>query len=219
MLLKVCGLEFSYEKSKPILNGVSLELGATAAIGITGANGSGKTTFFRCLTGLEKTANGHIEFCGKVLRGGEDYAEARRQIGFALQNADNQIIFPTVMEDVMFGPLNLGLDGEEADKRAHYWLERLGIGDFGGKITANLSGGEKKLVALAGILAMRPKLLLLDEPLNELDSDARKRLVTILNELECAKIVASHESGIFESLGCERLRLENGALFPDTRRA
>lgn len=210
-LLELRGLSFAYPGGNLVLSGVSLNMKPGEVLGLSGVNGSGKSTLFRCITGLEK-ASGEIIFLGKNIASEKDFSFARRHIGFVLQNSDNQIVFPTVLEDVMFGPMNLGLPQKEAHHRAHHWLTALGIGDYGQRIVSNLSGGEKKLVALAGILAMEPELILLDEPMNELDANARKRFMLLLAENPAAKIIASHETHIFSDLGCDVIRLESGIL-------
>lgn len=210
-LLELHQIAFAYPEGPPVLSTVSLSLGAGEVLGLSGANGSGKTTLFRCVTGLEKP-QGEIFFLGKKIAAERDFLFLRQHVGFVLQNPDNQIVFPTVLEDVMFGPLNLGLSQKEAHDRAHHWLAKLGIEKYAPRIVSNLSGGEKKLTALAGILAMEPDLLLLDEPLNELDANARLRLLDALRENVAAKIIASHDNCIFRELGCQVARLEAGIL-------
>lgn len=215
LLLELRNLSFAYPGGLPVLSEVNLRVRAGETLGLAGTNGSGKTTLFRCITRLE-TPGGEIIFQGKKISGEQDFFFLRSHVGFVLQNSDNQIVFPTVLEDVLFGPLNLGLPQNEAHELAHHWLGELGIGNYGGRIVSNLSGGEKKLVALAGILAMRPILLLLDEPLNELDENARKRLLDVLRKNAAAKIIASHEHSIFRELDCEVMRLEEGTLIGAT---
>lgn len=211
-MLELKGISFAYKHGSPILTGLDLSLKKNGRIGLSGPNGSGKTTLFRCITGLEDKVSGTIQFLSRIISKKKDFEFVRRHTGFVLQNAENQTVFPTVLEDVMFGPLNLGLNREKAHETAHYWLEKLKIEHLSSRIIASLSGGEKKLVALAGILAMRPQLLLLDEPWNELDANARERVCAILRSLDCAQIIASHEAAIFEVLNCPVYHLEAGKL-------
>ncbi|MDD4650203.1 MAG: ABC transporter ATP-binding protein, partial [Desulfoplanes sp.] len=136
---------------------------------------------------------GSIEILGKRVRNEQDFVRARREIGFLFQNADDQLFCPTVLEDVAFGPLNLGYTPEEAQSIALSTLERLGLKGFENRITHKLSGGEKKLVSLATILSMSPKILLLDEPTTGLDESTRERIIGVLHDLDVSMIVVSHE--------------------------
>ena len=147
-----------------VLQDVSFALAPGQRIGLYGPNGSGKTTLFRCITGLVRPSKGLVRFHGKALHDEKGFHALRCKVGFVLQHADDQLFFPTVLEDVAFGPLNLGLSAAEAGEQARATLQRLGLSCFEQRLTHHLSGGEKKLVALATVLAMDPEALLLDEP-------------------------------------------------------
>ena len=177
----------------PVLEEVNLALLPGEHIGLYGPNGCGKTTLLRCITGLHRARRGIVRFHGRILQREEDYHALRCAVGFVLQQAEDQLFFPTVLEDVAFGPLNLGLSPREARERALETLAALGLEGFEKRQTHRLSGGEKKLVALAGVLAMRPEALLLDEPTNTLDAAARQRLTDILAALPTARITISHD--------------------------
>lgn len=210
-ILELKELAFAYHK-REVLRDINLQIAAGEAIGLQGPNGSGKTTLFRCVTGLEQIKSGAIIFAGKKISTKKDFQNLRREVGFSLQNAEDQLIFPTVAEDVCFGPLNLGLSQKEAEQRAGETLQSLGLVEYGQRLTHELSGGQQKLVALAGVLAMRPKLLLLDEPFNGLDQMASERVASLLASLDCAKILVSHDHKAVFRL-CRRFyRLENGTL-------
>ena len=129
-----------------------------------GPNGSGKTTLFHIIMGLLTPSSGTIEFFGKPVKTEKDFRKVYKKVGLLFQDADDQLFSPTVLEDVAFGPLNLGKSKLEARNIAQNTLERLGIAHFENRVTHKLSGGEKRLVALATVLSMEPELLLLDEP-------------------------------------------------------
>lgn len=204
---------FAYNSSqKPVLQDVSLNLFPGQSLGLVGPNGSGKTTLFRCVTGLSRPQKGSIWHGDRQMLGEKDFVKMRRDTGFVLQEADDQLFFPVVLEDTMFGPLNMGLARREAEEAAKEALQALGIENLAHRMTRELSGGEKKLAAIAAILAMRPKALLLDEPLNGLDAKAKTRLENLLAVLPCAKIISAHDNAFLERLCQGRLRLNNGSL-------
>lgn len=206
-LLAIKELCFAWPGGRSVLNGASLRLWRGDCVNLAGANGSGKTTLFRCITGLLKPDRGQIALAGRICRAEKDFQHLRRKVGLCLQNAEDQIIFPTVMEDICFGPLNLGMDEPQARKMAEHCLNDLGISHLALRSTAGLSGGETRLVALAGVLAMRPEILLLDEPLNGLDQNACQRLARVLASLPCAKIIVEHASSAISPLAgiCQRV--------------
>lgn len=162
-------------------------------MGLIGPNGCGKTTLFFLMVGLVKAPQGHILFDDKRIENKEDLVALRQSIGFLFQNSEDQLFSPTVLEDVAFGPLNLGKSHDEARDIAVTTLNALGLAGFEERITHRLSGGEKKLVALATILAMKPRLLLLDEPTNNLDPATRDHLIEILHDLPQSQIIISHD--------------------------
>ena len=177
----------------PVLHNVNFALHEGEHAGLYGPNGCGKTTLFRCITGLVRPSAGEIVFMGRPCTGETDFVRLRQQVGFALQQADDQLFFPSVLEDVAFGPLNLGLPQQDAHERALDCLEQLGVAAFAPRLVHQLSAGEKRLVALAGILAMQPRALLLDEPTTGLDPAATARLTEVLRSLPCARITVSHD--------------------------
>lgn len=214
-ILDIRHLSFSYPADggrRPALHDVSLTLFPGQRLGLYGPNGSGKTTLFRCITGLETPGTGEIRLHGTPVRTEKDFRALRRAVGYVLQNADDQLFFPTVLEDVAFGPLNLGLAPEEARARAGETLASLGLADYGPRLAHRLSGGEKTLVALATVLAMRPEALLLDEPTTGLDADARQRLIDVLGELPTARIVISHDWDFLERVAGEIRGMDKGRL-------
>ena len=192
-LIELQAVSFGYAGNAPILEKVDLTLGVNQRIGLIGANGSGKTTLFHLIMGLVKPTAGTIRFRGRPVSTEDEFKGLRREVGLLFQDADDQLFSPTVLEDIAFGPLNLGASIDEARRRARHTLDSLGLSHLEQRITHQLSGGEKKLVALATILVMEPVALLLDEPTNNLDPATRDRLIAILAGLDLAAIIISHD--------------------------
>ncbi|MFP7754131.1 energy-coupling factor ABC transporter ATP-binding protein [Thermodesulfobacteriota bacterium B35] len=186
-------------------------------MGLIGDNGSGKTTLFHIMVGLLAPDSGQVLFNGKVMESEEDFTLLRRQVGMLFQNADDQLFSPSVLEDIAFGPLNLGFRPEEAREIALTTLDRVGLAGYEDRITHHLSGGEKRLVALATVLAMEPEILLLDEPTNDLDNAARRRLLDILGSLDQSLILISHDWDFLSRLTSTFYALENGQLVRSNR--
>lgn len=191
-LIRLTGIEFGYVPGKPLFSDLNFTLDVGQRIGLTGANGRGKSTMLHLITGLLRPESGSIEAFGRVRRSPADFHEVRRQAGYLLQDSEDQLFCPTVLEDVMFGPLNFGLGREEARQVALDTLASLGCGGYAHRVTYKLSGGEKRLIALAAVLAMRPRVLLLDEPTSGLDAETEERLAGILEGLDQEIILISH---------------------------
>lgn len=211
-LLELRNISYSHPgHNAPLLDRISFHID-TDRIGLIGPNGCGKTTFFEIIMGLLKAETGEILLDGTVMENEKDFRSLRRKLGFLFQNSDDQLFSPTVLEDVAFGPLNLGMTPDKAREISVKTLENLGLFGFEDRITHKLSGGEKKLVALATILSMKPQLLLLDEPSNNLDPATRERLIEILRKLDLAHIIISHDLDFLAST-CSRLyTLHDGKL-------
>lgn len=192
-LIRLDDISFAYPGRVTVLDHADLTLREGERIGLMGPNGAGKTTLFHLIMGLLKPDSGRIEIFGQEVREEKDFESVRRQIGFLFQDADDQLFHPTVLEDVAFGPLNLGKSRDEAQAIALKTLENLGLEHFEDRITHRLSGGEKKLVALATVMAMEPKVLLLDEPTAGLDERTKERLTQLLKGLDLTYIIISHE--------------------------
>ena len=176
----------------PLFQDLNLEV-SNQRLGLIGPNGCGKTSLFQIMVGLLTPDSGELLLEGRTISKARDLRGLRRDVGLLFQSSDDQLFSPTVLEDVAFGPLNLGKSAAEAREIASTTLNNLGLAGFEERLTHRLSGGEKKLVALATILAMRPKLLLLDEPTNNLDPATRERLIQILGSLQQAHIIISHD--------------------------
>jgi cobalt/nickel transport system ATP-binding protein len=211
-LIDLENLSFSYNGRAPALKNVSFQLSGKEKVGLVGPNGSGKTTLFLLTMGLLRPSSGKIELFGKRMEREEDFKEVRQRIGLLFQDADDQLFCPTVLEDVAFGPLNQGKSGREAREIAIDTLNSLGLDGFEGRVTHKLSGGEKRLVSLATVLAMKPEILLLDEPTTGLDAETTRRLVSILENLELAYILISHDMDFIVKTTARVYAMVNGQL-------
>jgi cobalt/nickel transport system ATP-binding protein len=203
-LIEVRDLHFQYDDGTVALDGVNFRLFPGETVAVFGANGSGKTTFVLHLNGL-LAGDGDVRVCGMAVES-KNLARVRQKVGLVFQDSDNQLFMPTVIEDVAFGPLNLGLDRGEAQARAVDALEEVGMAHASGRAPYHLSAGEKKRVAIAGILAMRPEILVLDEPTTSLDPPGQRALLELLERLPQAKILVTHD------VECARV-LANRAVF------
>ena len=184
-LLLAEGLTYVYPGGVPALDRVDLSVERGRRLAILGPNGAGKTTLLLHLNGTLRPTSGRILLDGAPV--GWDRAALlawRRRVGLVLQDADDQLFAPTVFEDVSFGPLNLGLGRDETEARVRASLDALGIADLADRATHMLSFGQKKRAAIAGAIAMRPEILLLDEPTAGLDARSARRLLATLADLE-----------------------------------
>jgi len=199
-IIALKNVQFAYSGSSILFENLNFELYHGQQIGIEGPNGCGKTTLLRLITGLEKPRSGQLFFHGEAVTNASQLQELRRSIGYILQNSDDQLFSPTVLEEVAFGPLNLGMTKSQARDRAMETLESLGISKLSECLTYKLSGGEKKLVAIASVLSMRPEALLLDEPTIFLDESAQQRITDILCKQTIARIVISHDKAFLKAV-------------------
>lgn len=192
-LIQLQQVSFAYPSSDLLLNQAEVTLDYRQRIGLIGPNGSGKTTLLHIIMGLLRPIAGKLLFKGHEVSSKEEFRQVRRSIGLVFQDADDQLFSPTVLEDVAFGPLNLGASPQEALRVSQQTLADLGLTALTNRVTHQLSGGEKKLVSLATVLSMQPEAMLLDEPTNNLDSNIRTRLISILNRLEIGYMIISHD--------------------------
>ncbi len=209
-------VSYSYNPDRPVLRRCCFQLDADERVGLLGTNGSGKTTVLKMIVGLLKPDSGRVRIFGKLCRTERDFREVRRRVGFLFQDSDDQLFCPTVAEDVAFGPLNMGKSREEARQIVSRTLSLLGLPRFEDRITYKLSGGEKRLVALAAVLAMQPEVLLLDEPTAGLDDAAAQRVVDVLEELPQAMVIATHDPRLLDSPVNRLLRLSGGRLVAES---
>ncbi|MFA7437707.1 energy-coupling factor ABC transporter ATP-binding protein [Castellaniella sp.] len=197
---------------QPVLDHASLVLARGERLAIVGPNGAGKTTLLRTIIGLEQAAKGEIELFGEVCRREADFRRQRPRIGFLFQESDDQLFCPSVIEDVAFGPCNLGMANDAARQRATQTLAELGIAHLAERFAHRLSGGEKRLVCLAGLLAMRPDVLLLDEPTNGVDHENGERLRAALLAYGGAILLVSHDESFVTRIATRAMVLSSGVL-------
>lgn len=206
--LEVRALSFAYEDGTPALKGVDLEMEEGEKVAVIGPNGAGKSTLLHLVAGFRAPFQGSVRVMGKPLdeRSADD---VRRHIGLLFQDPDDQIFMPTVEEDVGFGPLNLGLDSVE--ERVSKALRSVSVEDLAKRKPHRLSHGMKKRVAIAGVLAMEPDLLLLDEPTAGLDPRSRSGLIGLLRDMRRTMLIATHD---LEAAGevADRVVLLNGSV-------
>ncbi len=212
--ISVAGLGFAYPDGTRALDGVSFEVGHGEAIAVVGANGAGKSTLLMHLNGLLTPSEGSVDIGGTpVTKGTLDVI--RRTVGMVFQDPDDQLFMPTVAEDVGFGPLNLGLPPEDVGRRVDEALARVGAAHLKERPPYHLSGGEKRVVAIATVLAMEPAILVMDEPSSGLDPRARRRVLGLLRSFAHTRIVATHDLDLAAEL-CERtIVMDRGRVVAD----
>lgn len=215
-MLEVRDLKYSYNKDYQALKGVSLKIERGQMVALLGKNGAGKSTLFLNLNGIYEPDEGKVFIDGEELKyDKKSLLKFRQKVGIVFQNPDDQIFAPTVEEDVAFGPLNLGLPMEEVQDRVEEALERVGMSGFEKKAPHHLSGGQKKRVAIAGILAMKPEIMVLDEPTAGLDPQGVTDLSILLNELNeegITIVISTHEVDLVPNYADKVFVLVDGLL-------
>lgn len=202
-IVEVINLRQIYSDGTVALDDVSFRITHGESVGIIGANGAGKSTLLHHLNGYLTATNGEVRI-GEIPVTKKTLPEIRRAVGMVFQDPDDQLFMPTVFDDVAFGPFNLGLPLREVEQRVKNALEQVGAGHLSTKPPYNLSGGEKKRVAIATVLSMNPSILVMDEPTNGLDPFARRQLIGILKNFEHTTIIASHDLDMVADI-CERV--------------
>ncbi|BBF92008.1 energy-coupling factor ABC transporter ATP-binding protein [Blastochloris tepida] len=214
LLLEAQGVVFGYPGQPAVLDGADLALWPGERVCLEGANGAGKSTLLQILVGLLMPRAGTVMAFGRERRVERDFHEVRRRAGLVFQDPDDQLFCPTVAEDIAFGPLNMGRSRAEVVDIVKRTLDELRLTDLSDRVTHKLSGGEKRLVTLAAVLAMAPDVLLLDEPTNALDEPTRERLTAILTDLPQAMIIVSHDPLFRRAVATRSVRLERGRIQP-----
>lgn len=209
-LIQARNLRHRYEDGTIALDGVDFDLVPGETVALLGRNGSGKTTFVLQLTGLLH-GDGEILICGERVTK-ESLGKIRSRVGMVFQDSDEQLFMPTVLEDVCFGPRNLGIEPGAATERAHRYLSEVGMLGAIHRAPYHLSAGEKRRVALAGVLAMEPEILILDEPTTFLDPPAQRDLVKTLRSLPQAKVLVTHDIPFARALATRAVFFEQGKI-------
>lgn len=192
-------ISYTSEK-KELFNDIDLNLGHEEKIAIIGSNGSGKSTLLKIIAGLIEPSDGYIEIFHNKIDSLKEFNKYRENIAYLPQDVTNHFLCPTVIEDVIFSLRARGISEEEALQKGVDILEKLHISHLKTRVIFDLSGGEQKIVALAGLLILEPKILLLDEPTNALDEESEKKIVKILNSIKKSMIIVSHHKSFIESL-------------------
>lgn len=196
LAVEVVNLTAGYHDMKePVLRGLSFSVPRDATMIVTGGNGSGKSTLLLALCGIIKSS-GEIRIFGEVLNE-KNIRRLRRLMGVMFEDPEDQLFCPTLYEDLAFGPLNLGLENDEVNRRVKDALEAVGLAGFECRSPHHMSLGEKRRAALASILTMKPLIYLLDEPTANLDKWHKARMLKIIRRLEGTKIIATHDEEMF----------------------
>lgn len=212
-MIEFKNVSFSYEAGTPVLSDLSFTIADGESVGLIGANGAGKSTIMKAMLGL-------LPVQGEVLIDGipvtkKTLPQIRQKLGFVLQNSDNQMFMPTVYEDMRFAPKNYGLDEAEIEARIDEVLERLHLTELKYRYNHKISGGEKRMAAIATILVMNPEALIMDEPTTALDPINRRTVIRAINELPQTKLIASHDLDMILDT-CDRvILLSRGAIVAD----
>lgn len=205
-MLEFRNVSFSYEPGTPVLDNLSFQIRKGETVGLIGANGAGKSTIMKLMLGL-LPAQGEILVEGMPVSK-RNLSVIRQKIGFVLQDSDNQMFMPTVYEDMIFGPRNYGLTREEADARVDRVLKELGLESLKHRHNHKISGGEKRMAAIATILAMEPEMIVMDEPSTALDPVNRRTVISTINSRKETKLIASHDLDMILDT-CQRVILLN----------
>lgn len=191
---------FVYGDGHKIFEGLNLELSAGQRVGIIGDNGCGKSTLLHLGAAILAPTTGRIRLHGKDCKDKKEVALLRKSLGYLLQNSEDQLFCPTILEDIAFGPINYGDTPAQAEEKAQAIAREFGIAHLLGRCGITLSGGEKKLAALAAVMVTKPEFLFLDEPTNDLDAKSRNAIARILLESGLPFIMVSHDEGFLEQM-------------------
>ncbi len=208
-------VRYSYEGSREeALRGVDFKIGHGEKVALLGPNGAGKSTLLLHTDGLLLPASGEVVVCGMPVER-KTLADVRRRVGMVFQNPDDQLFMPTVEEDVAFGPLNMGLDAGEVEMRISAAMRAVGAEGLRKRSPMQLSGGQKRAVALATVLAMRPQILVLDEPTANLDGRTRRSLMSVLSRIDATCIIATHDLAMARALCTRAIVIDEGRVVAD----
>ena len=211
--ISITNLNYTYTDGTQALQDISLTIAPGERVALVGANGSGKSTLLLHLNGILLPQSGSINV-GEYPLQPENLQIIRNFVGLVFQNPDDQLFMPTVWEDVSFGPLNQGVQGKELLHRCHHCLHAVGLdpAEYAHRSPEHLSGGEKQRVAIAGVLAMQPQIIVFDEPTAHLDPRSRRQLIHLLQHLPITQLIATHDLDLVLELCDRTLVLNQGQL-------
>lgn len=209
-------LSFTYPDGTRALKNINIEIEKGEKVAIIGPNGAGKSTLFSHFNGLTEPTSGCVKIEGKPISFEKDeLLKVRQKVGIVFQDPNDQLFAPTVKEDIAFGPMNLGLSYDEVEKRVEDALKMVGMENYEDKTPHHLSGGQQKRIAIAGIIAMKPELMILDEPTAGLDPDGVKKVLNIMNQLNeegMTLIISSHDIDMISKYADKIFVLYNGEI-------
>ena len=205
MSLEISGLAYAYPDGNQALFGVNLSINQGERVALLGPNGAGKTTLVLHLNGIIPTMQGQVRVAGEVVdsKNAESIKSVRHKVGIVFQDPDDQLFMPTVGQDVAFGPYNAGLRGLELERAVNEALELVGMSEFIDRPPHHLSFGQRRRVAVATVLAMKPEILVMDEPSSNLDPAARRELAEIITSLDVTLLMVTHDLPFAHEL-CQR---------------
>jgi cobalt/nickel transport system ATP-binding protein len=212
--LEVQGLAYAYPDGHQALYGVDLRIERGERVALLGPNGAGKTTLVLHLNGILTAGAGSVHVAGLPVEPA-NLREIRRRVGIVFQDPDDQLFMPTVRDDVAFGPANLGLRGDDLDRRVRTALDQVGMGDHAGRPPHHLSFGQRRRVAVATVLAMEPEILVLDEPSSNLDPASRRELAEIVTGLDLTVLMVTHDLPYALQLCPRSVILSDGVIVAD----
>jgi cobalt/nickel transport system ATP-binding protein len=214
-MIRVSDLTYVYPDGRQALDGLSFAVAEGESVGLIGPNGAGKTTLFLCLCGVFKVKPGAISVAGLDPSDSRQRTKLPSSVGIVFQNSDDQLFSATVFDDVAFGPLNLKLPADEVRQRVAESLKQVAMTGQEERVPFHLSGGEKRRAAIAGVLSMRPQVLLLDEPSMFLDPRGRREVIRLIKDLPGTKLIATHDLPLVRETCSRVLLLDEGKLFAD----
>lgn len=213
-MIQVKNLSFSYPDGNQALSNVSFEIQESSNVAVVGANGAGKSTLLALIAGILAAKDGEIAVGGVPVKK-DRLEEIRKKVGFVFQNPDDQLFMARVYDDIAFGPRNFGFNADEIKIMTENAIETMNIGHLTNRAPHRLSGGEKRNVAIAAVLAMEPRVLLLDEPSSFLDPKSRRNFIRAMSGLPHTKVIATHDLDLVLDL-CQRvIILRKGEVFAD----
>lgn len=210
-MLRLKDVKAEYITGKEILTGISLDIEEEDTVAIIGANGMGKSTLLSVINGALPLKSGNIEVCGRIMNK-KNIVNIRKDLGMLFQNPQDQLFLSSVKDDIAFGPKNMGMSRNQIKEKTKEILQRLDRIDLIDKKTFAISGGEKRIVALAGVLIMDPKIILMDEPTSFLDPRARKNFIRIIKKIDKTKLIVTHDLDMALDVCKKVIILYNGSI-------